>query len=150
MNTDLSLIFSQIFYKINQLAYDKSRLAFLGIFDGHWFCRRGSPFSCVRPLYKSLFLDSSREKLLRYIYINFQNYYSRVFPFTSTKSEEYLPTCYLISIYTTKFSCANEHLSFALNLQKSQFVGIVESRAANVLYLISEDIAETKNAIICN
>ena len=150
MNTDLSLIFSQIFYKINQLAYDKSRLAFLGIFDGHWFCRRGSPFSCVRSLYKSLFPDSSREKLLRYIHINFQNYYSRVFPFTSTYSKEYSPTCYLISIYTTKFSCPDEHLSFALNLQKSQLVGIAEGRAANVLYLIAEDIAETKNAIICN
>ena len=35
LNTDPSLIFSQIFYKISQLAYDKSRLAFLGIFDGH-------------------------------------------------------------------------------------------------------------------
>ena len=147
---DHCLIFSHIFYKINQLACDKFRRAFLGIFDGHWFCRRGSPFSWVRSLYKSLFLDSSREKLLRYIYINFQNYYSRVFPFTSTKSEEYSPTCYLISIYTTKFSCPDEHLSFALNLQKSQFVGIAEGRAANVLYLISEDIAETNNAIICN
>ena len=144
------MIFSQIFYKINQLAYGKSRLAFLGVFDGHWFCRRGSPFSCVLSLYKSLSPDSSREKLLRYTYIDFQNYYSRVLPFTSTYSKEYSPTCYLISIYTTEFSCPDEHLSFALNLQKSQFVGIAEGRAANVLYLIAEDIAETKNAIICN
>ena len=109
-----------------------------------------SPFSCVRSLYKSLFSDLSREKLLRYIYINFQNYYLRVFPFTTTKSKEYSPTCYLISIYTIKCSCSDEHLSFALNLQKSQFVGIAESRAANVLYLIAEDIAETKNAIVYN
>ena len=78
------------------------------------------------------------------------NYYSRVFPFTSTKSKEYSPTRYLISIYATKFSCLDEHLSFALNLQKSQLVGIVESRAANVLYFIAEDIAEMKNAIIYN
>ena len=32
---DLSLIFSHIFYRINQLACDKFRRAFLGIFDGH-------------------------------------------------------------------------------------------------------------------
>ena len=55
---------------------------------------------------------------------------------------------YLISIYATKFSCLNEHLSFVMNSQKSQFVGIVESRAANFLYLIAEDIAETKNVIL--
>ena len=147
---DPNLIFSQIFNKINQLAYDKSRFAFLEIFDGHWFSGRGSPFSCVRSLYKNLFPHSSREKWLRYIYFIFQNYYSRVFPFTSTKSKEYSPTRYLISIHATKFSCLDEHLSFALNLQKSQLVGIVESRAANVLYFITEDIAEMKNAIIYN
>ena len=53
-------------------------------------------------------------------------------------------------MYATKFSCLNEHLSFVVNSQKSQFVGIVESRAANFLYLIAEDIAETKNVIINN
>ena len=53
-------------------------------------------------------------------------------------------------MYPTKFSCLNEHLSFAVNLQKSQFVGIVKSRAGNVFYPISEDIAETKNVAIYN
>ena len=53
-------------------------------------------------------------------------------------------------MYPTKFSCLNEHLSFAVNLQKSQFVGIVKSRAGNVLYPIAKDIAETKNITIYN
>ena len=66
--------------------------------------------------------------------------------FDKTKSKE----CYLISIYATKFSCLDKHLSFAVNLQKSQFVGIVESRAGNVLYPIAEDIPETKNVTIYN
>ena len=66
--------------------------------------------------------------------------------FDKTKSKE----CYLISIYATKFSCLDKHLSFSVNLQKSQFVGIVESRAGNVLYPIAEDIPETKNVTIYN
>ena len=66
--------------------------------------------------------------------------------FDKTKSKE----CYLISIYATKFSCLDKHLSFAVNLQQSQFVGIVESRAGNVLYPIAEDIPETKNVTIYN
>ena len=66
--------------------------------------------------------------------------------FDKTKSKE----CYLISIYATKFSCLDKHLSFAVNLQHSQFVGIVESRAGNVLYPIAEDIPETKNVTIYN
>ena len=37
-----------------------------------------------------------------------------------------------------------------MNLQKSQFVGIVKSRAGNVFYPIAEDIAETKNVAIYN
>ena len=56
----------------------------------------------------------------------------------------------LAYMYATKFSCLNEHLSFAANLQKSQFVGIVKSRAGNVLYPIAKDIAETKNITIYN
>ena len=68
------------------------------------------------------------------------------FFFDKTKSKE----CYLISIYATNFSCLDKHLSFAVNLQHSQFVGIVESRAGNVLYPIAEDIPETKNVTIYN
>ena len=37
-----------------------------------------------------------------------------------------------------------------MNLQKSQFVGIVKSRAGHVFYPIAEDIAETKNVAIYN
>ena len=55
-----------------------------------------------------------------------------------------------VIIYATKFSCLDKHLSFSVNLQKSQFVGIVESRAGNVLYPIAEDIAETKYVTINN
>jgi len=44
----------------------------------------------------------------------------------------------------------DKELPFAVNLQKSQFVGIVESRAGNVLYPIAEDIAETKYVTINN
>ena len=108
--------------------------------------------SCVHSLYKSLFPDSSRGTLLWHIYVIFQNYYSRVFSWTTKNQRNnnlHVISCiYLISIYATKFSCLNEHLSFVVNSQKSQFVGIVESRAANFLYLIAEDIAETKNVIL--
>ena len=37
-----------------------------------------------------------------------------------------------------------------MHLQISQFVGIAESRAGNVLYPIAKDIAETKNVTIYN
>ena len=79
-----------------------------------------------------------------------KNYHLRVFSLLTTKSKEYSPTGYPISISATKFSCLDKHLSFSVNLQKSQFVGIVESRAGNVLYPIAEDIAETKYVTIYN
>ena len=144
------MIFSQRFFKSDHLAEDKSHLAFLETFDGYWFYERGSPFGWVRSLYKRLYPASSREILLWCVKVIFKNYHLRVFSLLTTKSKEYSPTSYPISISATKFSCLDKHLSFSVNLQKSQFVGIVESRAGNVLYPIAEDIAETKYVTIYN
>ena len=58
--------------------------------------------------------------------------------------------CYLISVHATKFRCLDKHRLFSVHLQISQFVGIAENRAGNVLYPIAKDIAETKNVTIYN
>ena len=153
-NTDLSLTFSQIFNKINQLAWDKSRLAFLEMFDGHWFCDVAAHSVVFVRCLKASFRSHSGVHSFGIFMLSSKITIHESFLWIQKKSKEYSPTClsyiYLISTYTTKFCCLNEHLSFAVNSQKSQFVGIVESRAANVLYPIAEDVAETKNVIIYN
>ena len=116
-----------------------------------WYFLKGFSNLNIKPKIGLLeTFDSSREILLWCVKVIFKNHHLRVFSLLTTKSKEYSPTSYPISISATKFSCLDKHLSFSVNLQKSQFVGIVESRAGNVLYPIAEDIAETKYVTIYN
>ena len=43
-----------------------------------------------------------------------------------------------------------EELPFTVNLQKSQFLGVTESRDGDILYLIAEDISVEINNISIN
>ena len=43
-----------------------------------------------------------------------------------------------------------EELPFTVNLQKSQFLGVTESRDGDILYLIAEDISVKINNISIN
>lgn len=101
-------------------------------------------FGWGRSLY--IFPDSSREKIPLVYLCYFPKLLCTNLFFDKTKSKE----CYLISIYATKFSFLDKHLSFAVNLQHSQFVGVVGGRAGDVLCPIAEDIPETKNVTSYN
>ena len=44
----------------------------------------------------------------------------------------------------------DKELPFAVNLQKSQFPGMTESRAGDILYFIAKDTSVKSNNIIMN